>query len=370
MSDPVSVVVYGASGYTGRLVCAELQRAGTSFAVSGRDKQKLDALVASLGQPIETIVAPLDDAAALARMASRGKVVLDCAGPFVRWGKPVQDAALAAGHHFLDITGEHIYMRDTQARDSEARERGVALINAVGFDVVPTDAAAVLAAEAAGAPIASVRIAFGNIAANPTQGTTRSMLEAAHLGGLAFVDGEYRKEPVGAERWEAPFPEPFGPTLCLSLPWGDIATAPRSTGARDVRIFMSMPKRAVKWVPLLRPLGALLSVGPIKAFASRRIDKLPEGPTDEERKRSKFAVYAEAVGAKGTRGVWVTGGNGYDFTAAAAALCAKLASDPGFTKTGALTPAQAFGACELLDGLTAFGVKWGHAVQQGQPLQR
>jgi short subunit dehydrogenase-like uncharacterized protein len=65
------------------------------------------------------------------------------------------------------------------------------------------------------------------------------------------------------------------------------------------------------------------------------------------------------VGAKGTRAAWVTGGDGYDFTAVAAALCAERAAAADFDKRGALTPTQAFGARALLDGLKESGVAWG-----------
>jgi len=360
--QPIAVGVYGASGYTGRLICAELVRRKVPFLVAGRNRDKLLALVASLGVSAEIEVAALDDPAGLERIASRVKVVLDCAGPFGRWGRVVQDAALQAGRHFLDITGEHPYMRETAARDGEARARGIVLVNAVGFDVVPTDAAAVLAADAAGAPVSRVRIGFANLGAKPSQGTTRSALDAAHLGGLAFVNGEFLVEPVGAERWDVPFPSPVGTRHGVSIPWGDLATAPRSTGAREVRTFMAVPRSTARLVPALRPLGALLKLAPLKALAERWVSGLPEGPSDEERARSSFAVYAEATGANGTHAAWVTGPNGYDFTAASAVLCARLAAAPGFVKKGALTPSQAFGARALLDGLADAGVRYGSST--------
>src|SRR6266542_3252097 len=149
MSD-FAVIVYGASGFTGRLVCAELARRQLSFAVAGRDRAKLTALAASLPSRPEVLEAALDDTAALRRAVARGRVVLACAGPFARLGKPVREAALAEGRHYLDITGEANYMLETYERDLEAKKRGVALVNAVGFDVVPTDSAAALATEAAG----------------------------------------------------------------------------------------------------------------------------------------------------------------------------------------------------------------------------
>ncbi len=356
MSDLVPVVVYGASGFTGRLVCAALRRREVAFAVAGRDREKLTA-IARATDAARVIVAPLE-AEPLARMCERARVVLDCAGPFAKYGRPVQDAALAAGRHFLDITGEAGYMLATAARDAEAKARGVALVNAVGFDVIPTDAAAVLAAEAAGAPVEALRIAFANRGGRPTQGTTRSALAGAHHGGLAYLDGRYLPEPVGAARWRVPFPAPIGERECASIPWGDLATAPRSTGARTVRTYMALSRRTIRLLPLARPLTRLLALAPLMRLAERWVRSLPEGPSDEERARARFAVYAEARGPRGTRAAWVAGGDGYDFTAASAALCAEWAARPDFAKTGALTPTQAFGARALLDALAPDGVTY------------
>jgi saccharopine dehydrogenase (NAD+, L-lysine-forming) len=352
MSEPVPVVVYGATGYTGRLVCAELVRQNVAFVAAGRDANKL----AALPGPIETVVAALDDAPALERMAARGRVVLDCAGPFVKYGRPVQDAALATGRHFLDVSGEAGYMRDTAARDAEARARKVALINAVGFDVVPTDAAAVLACETAGAPIARLRIAFGT-RSRPTQGTMRSALGGAGAGGLAYVNGAYRREPIGAERWELELPE-LGRRTCISVPWGDLATAPRSTGAREVRTFLALRATAARFGVALRPFVKLAGRPLFKRIAERVVRALPEGPSDDERQRSRFGVYAEAEGKQGRGAAWVSGGDGYDFTAVSAVWCALRAAAPDFAVTGTPTPTQAFGARALLEGMGPI-IRWG-----------
>ena len=357
MTD-VAVVVYGASGFTGRLVCAELTRRQLPFAVAGRDRAKLTALSASLASAPDVLVAALDDATALRQAVARGRAVLACAGPFVRMGPPVLEAALAAGRHYLDITGESSYMLATAARDAEARTRGVALINSVGFDVVPTDAAAVLAAEALGATPERVRIAirFGGRA---TQGTTRSALEHAGAGGLAYVDGRYQPEPVAADRWEAPFPAPLGARSCVSIPWGDLATAPRSTGARTVRTYMAVPPAMATMMPLVGLATRALAWGPARRLAEHWVSSLPEGPSDAERARSSCAVVAEASVGDRRATAWVTTGDGYDFTAQAAVECALRAAATDFAHKGALTPTQAFGARALLDALAVHGVRYG-----------
>ncbi|HEX8952159.1 MAG TPA: saccharopine dehydrogenase NADP-binding domain-containing protein [Polyangia bacterium] len=355
----VAVVVYGATGFTGRLVCAELQRRKVPFAVAGRDHAKLTALSASLAtaQP-EVLVAPLDDRPALERAIARGRVVLACAGPFARMGEPVREAALAAGRHYLDITGESEYMLATHARDAEARARGVALVNAVGFDVVPTDAAAVLAADAAGGKPELLRIAivFGGRA---TQGTTRSALEHADKGGLAYIGGRYVPEPVAADRWQTAFPPPIGDRVCVSIPWGDLATAPRSTGARTIRTYMAVSSTVARVMPLVGLAGKALSWGPAKRLAEHWVSTLPEGPSDAERARARCAIVAEAQNGPRTARAWVTAGDGYEFTAASAVECAVRAAADGFDKKGALTPTQAFGARALLEALAGHDVRFG-----------
>lgn len=352
-----AIVVYGATGYSGRLVCEELLRSGTPFAIAGRSRDRLLALQRELGRPdLPLLAAGLDDAAALHRMAEKARVVLSCAGPFSRCGKPVQDAALSARSHFLDITGEHPYMLASYRRDEEARSCGVALINGVGFDVVPTDAAAALAAEALGErPVERVRIAFA-VRGGPSLGTLRSILGTLP-DGLSYTEGQWVPEAVGQHLWEAPLPQPFGRRTCISVPWGDLVTAPRTTGARRVQTFFAVPAAAV---PAVRLATAALGSTLLRDLLRRGLDLLPEGPTAPQRARARSAVVAEALAQDGqVQLCWVRAGDAYAFTAAAAALCARLAARADFDRIGALTPAQAFGARALLDGLRDRGVEWG-----------
>jgi short subunit dehydrogenase-like uncharacterized protein len=181
------ILIYGATGYTGRLICYELKRSGLPFAIAGRSWPRLVSLQRELDLPAAAVHrAEIGDRHALVALAARTRVILSCAGPFARFGPPVQDAALQGGCHFLDIAGEYAYMRATYQRDEEARARGVAFISAVGFDVVPTDAAAVLACSAL-PRAASLRIAFAK-SGGASRGTLRSMFSFLRTG-MAYKDG-------------------------------------------------------------------------------------------------------------------------------------------------------------------------------------
>src|SRR5690606_35660895 len=134
MSD---FLLYGANGYTGRLILERALAEGLRPLLAGRNAEEIGALAVRHG--LESSVFPLDDARALEAALRETRVVLLAAGPFSRTSGPVVEACLRAGAHYLDITGEIGVFEAIAARDAEARAAGVALLPGVGFDVVPTD---------------------------------------------------------------------------------------------------------------------------------------------------------------------------------------------------------------------------------------
>ncbi len=151
----LSVVVFGASGVTGRRVAAYLaeraEEVGARWAVAGRDPAKLERTLSEIGVvAAETIVADVGDPASLAAMASRTKVVLDLVGPYTLYGEPVIEACVANGSHYVDLTGEIPFVRRIiDAFDERARAAGVKIVQVCGFEALPPDLAVLLAAETA-----------------------------------------------------------------------------------------------------------------------------------------------------------------------------------------------------------------------------
>jgi short subunit dehydrogenase-like uncharacterized protein len=151
----LSVVVFGASGVTGRRVAAYLaERAGevgAKWAVAGRDAGKLERVLGEIGVAApETIVADVADPASLAAMAARTKVVLDLVGPYTLYGEPVIEACVAGGAHYVDLTGEMPFMRRTIDNfHDRAAAAGVKIVQTCGFEALPPDLAVLLAAETA-----------------------------------------------------------------------------------------------------------------------------------------------------------------------------------------------------------------------------
>jgi len=149
------VVVFGATGVTGRRVAAYLaERAtetGARWAAAARDRGKLERVLDEEGvRATATMVADVDEPDSLAEMASRTRVVLNLVGPYTLYGRPVIEACVAAGTDYADITGEIPFVRQTiDAFDARAREAGLRLVQVCGFEALPADLAVLLAAETA-----------------------------------------------------------------------------------------------------------------------------------------------------------------------------------------------------------------------------
>jgi short subunit dehydrogenase-like uncharacterized protein len=149
------VVVFGASGVTGRQVCRYLAEQaaenGGRWAAAARNAAKVDQVCGEIGvNAPATIVADLEDPPSLAAMASRTRVVLNLVGPYTLYGRPVIEACVANGAHYVDLTGEIPFVREMiDAFDDRAGQAGVKVVQVCGFEALPPDLAVLLAAEAA-----------------------------------------------------------------------------------------------------------------------------------------------------------------------------------------------------------------------------
>ena len=131
------LLIYGSTGYTGRLIVDEAVRRGMRPVLAARSADAVRAQAEPLG--LAWRAAPLDDAAALDRALDGAAAVLHCAGPFSRTWRAMSDACLRRRAHYLDITGEIDVFELAHSVDEKAHRAKVVLCPGVGFDVVPTD---------------------------------------------------------------------------------------------------------------------------------------------------------------------------------------------------------------------------------------
>ena len=155
VSEPdLDVVVFGATGVTGRRVAAYLaERApetGARWAAAARDPIKLERVLGEAGVSAPETMADLDDPDSLAAMASRTRVVLNLVGPYTTYGRPVIEACVAGAAHYVDLTGEIPFVRRIiDDFDGPATDAGIKLVQVCGFEALPPDLSVLLAAESA-----------------------------------------------------------------------------------------------------------------------------------------------------------------------------------------------------------------------------
>ena len=330
------VLLFGATGYTGRLTAHALARRGVAFAVAGRQQDRLEALAKETGHP-ETRVAGADTRALVPHLEDV-KVLVTCAGPFAEIGRAVVDAALEAGVHYIDSTGESSFIAwMLRERAQRAHERTVALAPALGFEEVPADVAATIACEGLLRPDLTLTYALPSVA---SRGTIRSALGALTAPGQWLREGRPRSIRAGeATRW-APMPPPLGPRRAACWPLAEGLLAPLHLEVANLETYVTagLPWRlaAAAASGPLRPV-----VGPARArtLLGAVAGRLVEQPGN--RRDGSFTVLAEARAGRIRRHVTVTGRDPYGLTAELLAAGAARMISPEYRGRGIVAPVEA-----------------------------
>jgi short subunit dehydrogenase-like uncharacterized protein len=360
------IAVYGATGYTGRLVAAELRRRGAELVLAGRSRPKLEILAEDLGGGIASREASLDEPGALIDLLAPCAAVIACAGPFRLYGEPVLAAAVEARTHYIDTTGEQPFMRKVfEDYGPGAARAGVALVTAMGFDYAPGDMIAALTAEGMD-PLDEIVLAYAVRGFGATRGTALSGLGMMSERAVEWRDGELALAPrsVGGGSWD--FPDPIGRQRMLRYPAGEHITVPRHVRTKRVRTLLtastviSLPL-IPRIAPLVVPPFQLAMRTPLRRALAAAIPRLPEGPSEGSRRKASFKLVCEARQGPKRRSGSVTGNDPYGFTARATVEGALRVAAPGYDRRGALAPSEAFDPRGFLEALREFGVE--HEVE-------
>ena len=355
------IVVYGASGYTGRLVAAELARRDAEFVVAGRDRAKLDALAAGLEVTPRVAPVALDDAHGLSELLADAGAVIACAGPFTLHGGPLIAAAAETGTHYVDTTGEQPFIRAAFDRFGAIAEgSGAALVSGMGFDYAPGDLIAALTGRALEGRIEELTLAYSIRGFGPTRGTALSALEMISAGDVEWRNGAYRDSARSAGRGHFDFPSPLGRRRVGRYPAGEQITVPRHLDVATVRTVIDMrsvtpPQLGPLAAPAMTATGYLMDT-PARALAAKLIARLPEGPDPDARRAVRFTVVCDARSASASRRGIVRGGDIYGITAVSTVEGALRMAEPGYDRSGALAPAQAYDPASFLEALRPHGI--------------
>ena len=391
------LVLFGASGFVGRLTAAYLAEhapVGTRLALAGRSLDRLAAVRSELGQRAagwELHEADAADAGRLTALAEQTRAVVTTVGPYAKYGHALVAACAAAGTHYADLAGEVLFVRDCidQQHDT-ARASGARLVNACGFDSVPSDLAVLATAERAAADgagqLSDTTLLVVAIRGGLSGGTIDSLrnqvdVVRADASLRRLVADPYTLSPdreaepdlpadsddtpvLGREngRWIGPFVmAPFNTRVVRrSNALQDWAYG-RQFRYREAMSFGSSPFGPVLAVGTgarILALGGGLAFGPTRRVLDRLLPAPGKGPSRQARDRGHFRLEVTATSTTGARyrtTVAAQGDPGYAATAVMlgeSGLC--LALDPLSSGGGVLTPATAMGG-SLTDRLRAAG---------------
>ena len=336
------VLIYGANGYTGKLIASAAARRGLKPILAGRNRDALDRLALPL--KLTRRVFELNDPDEIDRNLDGIRIVLNCAGPFSRTCGPLLEACLRNRVHYLDITGEIDVFARCHLAHKRAQHEGVVVFPGTGFDVVPTDCLAALLKQAL--PDADRLVLGFEAAGGPSPGTARTSVEGLARGGRARIDGEVVDVPLAWKSREF-IREDGSIRSAMTIPWGDVYTAFVSTGIPNVETYMAMPLKTIKRARLLRHLQWLLALRPVQRYLQGEAGQTA-GPDQKRRESSGCQVWGEASNAAGRQVcLSLITPNGYDLTASASLGIVDhvLAHAP---VGGYYTPSQMMGADYVL----------------------
>jgi short subunit dehydrogenase-like uncharacterized protein len=337
-----SFLIYGANGYTGELIARAARGRGLTPLLAARREAAVRPLADELGLAWRCFA--LDDAAALDAGLAGVRVVLHCAGPFSHTSRPMAEACLRTGVHYLDVTGEVAVFEALAARDAEAKRAGIMLLPGVGFDVVPSDC---LAAHLKRRLPSATHLRLGFQALmSLSRGTANSTIEGFGLPNLVRRGGVLTPQPMGALTRQIDFGA--GPVPAVSIPWGDVSTAYYSTAIPNIEVYTTVPaalRIGMRVSSLLRPL---LQAPNVQAFLKRRVQAGKPGPNSAQRARGRSLLWGQAEDRSGQVVVTrIQAPEGYTLTVdtALASVARVLA---GEAPAGFQTPSLAYGADFIL----------------------
>jgi short subunit dehydrogenase-like uncharacterized protein len=340
MSD---YLIYGANGYTAALTARAAVARGQRPVLAGRNAAAVGALARDLG--LEHRIFSLDDPAAVRAGLAGMTAVLHCAGPFAHTAKVMADACIDTHVHYLDITGEIGVFELLFTRDAQAKAAGVMLLPGAGFDVVPSDC---LAAHLKRRLPTATKLVLGfQSSGRFSRGTATTMAENLHRGGAVRRGGVLTRVPAAWQTRTIDFGR--GPVPAMTIPWGDVSTAYRSTGIPDIEVYVATSTGQRLLVKAMRPFGWLLGSAAVQRLLKRRIQAGPPGPSDEERQRGRSLLWGEVTDDAGRRAVArLRGPEGYTLTVLASlAILDRVLN--GQAPPGFQTPSLAYGPDFVLE---------------------
>jgi NAD(P)-dependent dehydrogenase (short-subunit alcohol dehydrogenase family) len=364
MSDK-PVVVYGASGYTGRLICEYLREYNVPFIAAGRDKNKVQEVVdriPGVEDVLHDVVEVEHSVDALTDLFRGAEVVCNTVGPFSQYGPEVVQASLAAGTHYLDTTGEQDWLITCDERyGADFAAAGLLLSPGMAQMYTTGEIAAQLCLEKPGLDTLDIAVFWGG---SPTIASTLTILVNAALSGAMYLE-QNAYVPWDADAGLYQLAIPGQHELALALPWGGtshpvwfrkdprVANVKALGGVFNKALMQGVPQIVAATIEATKDMEPDARYAALIATAAQVMNQVP--PRENPRlNRSMDSVHAS--GPLGRAHCVIHGNQNYKQTGLLQAYAAYSLVQQAPLRAGFASGCQAFGHRELLGVLRSFGL--------------
>ncbi|WP_296620491.1 trans-acting enoyl reductase family protein [Marivirga sp.] len=331
------ILIYGANGYTGKLIAREAKEKEIPVELAGRNTEAIKKLSKETNFPYHIV--KLTEKENLEKLLEGFHTVIHCAGPFSETAIPMVEACIKSKTNYLDITGEIWVFEDIMKYHEQAKKANIALIPGVGFDVVPTDCLARYLKEKL--PTAtSLELAFVGSKTGMSRGTAVTMAKNISKGGFIRDNGEIKNVPLAYEVKEIEFTH--RKQWSMTIPWGDLMTSYHQTKIPNIKVFSGASLKMINKIKKFRTLKFLLGIAWIQKLVRRKIENSVTGPSDKNLETGKTYVIGTITDESGKSFTTELITPEAYFLTAKTALTSAIKLEES-TLNGYLTPAQAFG---------------------------
>jgi short subunit dehydrogenase-like uncharacterized protein len=360
------VIVYGASGYTGRLICEYLREYNVPFLALGRDEGKLNAAMDRNVAGIETaqyeVATTEHTVEALGKLFRGASVVCNTVGPFARYGPEVVEACLAAGVHYVDTTGEQDWVIACDEKyGTDFAAAGLLLAPGVAQMYTTGEIAAQLCLEQPGLDTLDIAVFWGG---SPTIASTQTILVNAAMSTAHYLEqNQYQAWDPAAGLYQLAVPGQH--ELALALPWGGtshpvwfrrdprVANVRALGGVFDKALMQGVPQIVAAALEATKDLEPDAKYAALDATAAQVMNQMP--PRENPR-LNKSVDSVHASGPLGRAHCVIHGNSNYKQTGLLQAYAAYSLLQQAPLRTGFASGCQAFGHRQLLGVLRSFGL--------------